>query len=88
MDNTRRLQLEQLIAKGQQARVALSFFDDFEQEQKQKLWEACLERDATAMIQTRHIAQTTADFKSFLQTAVSDGMIAEKDLMMEDTRNG
>ena len=88
MDNTRRLQLEQLIAKGQQARVALSFFDEFETLQKQKLWDAALEKDATALITTRHIAQTTADFKSFLQAAASDGMIAEKDLMMEDTRNG
>ena len=88
MDNTKRLQLENLILRGQQAKTALSFFDAFEKEQKQKLWEACLERDATAMIQTRHIAQTTADFKSFLQAAVSDGMIAEKDLRMEDTRNG
>jgi len=88
LDNARRLQLENLILRGQQAKTALSFFDAFEQEQKQKLWDAALEMDATSMIAARHIAQTTADFKSFLQTAVSDGMIAEKDLMMEDTRNG
>ena len=88
MDNAKRLQLEQLIAKGQQAKVALSFFDAFEALQKQKLWDAALEMDATKLIATRHIAQTTGDFKSFLQAAVSDGMIAEKDLEMEVVRNG
>ena len=88
MDNARRLQLENLILRGQQAKTALSFFDEFEQAQKQTLWDAALEMDATKLIAARHIAQTTADFKSLLQTAVTDGMIAAKDLQMEEIRNG
>lgn len=88
MDNEHRLQLETLIERGQQAKVALSFFDGFEDEQKRRLWAAAQKSDAQMMAAIGHIALTVGAFKDYLTAAISDGKIAEKDLQMEEIKNG
>ena len=87
MDNEKRLRLEQQAARGQQAKAALSFFDEFEQTQKERLWRAAQKSDAHLMTALGLIALTTGEFKNYLLAVAADGMIAEKDLQ-EDTQNG
>ncbi len=88
MDNDRRLSLEQLIEKGQQAKVALTFFDGFEADQKEKLWAAAQKNDSQLITALGYIALTVGNFKAYLQAAVSDGQVAERDLQMEVIKNG
>ena len=89
MDNDAlKLSLEQKIEKGQQAKVALSFFDSFEAAQKEKLWIAAQKNDTQQLTALGYIALTAGAFKSYLQAAVSDGQVAERDLQMEEIRNG
>ncbi len=88
MDNDRRLSLEQLILKGQQAEVALSFFDGFEAQQKERLWKAAQKSDTVMITALGHIALTMGAFKDYLTAAVNDGKVAHKDLQMEEIKNG
>ena len=89
MDNeARKTGLEQKIERGQQARVALSFFDEFEADQKEKLWTAAQKNDSQLITALGYIALTAGAFKSYLQAAVSDGQVAERDLQMEEIQNG
>jgi len=87
LDNEKRLRLEQQAARGQQAKAVLSFFAEFEQQQKERLWKAAQKSDTRLMTALVLIALTTGEFKNYLQTIAADGMIAEKDLQ-EDTKNG
>lgn len=88
LDNAKRLELEQIIERGQSAKIALSFFDDFEVEQKEKLWKAASKSDTQMVTALGYIALTAGTFKEYLLAAVADGTVAEKDLQMEVLKNG
>lgn len=79
-----RVKLEQCALRGQQATVCLSFFDDFERDMKDRLWRATQKNDRPAKEALAYVAMTVDLFKSFLQAAVSDGLIAEKELKGEE----
>ncbi len=87
MDNARRLQLENLILRGQQAKTALSFFIEFEEQQKSRLWEAVQRGDEPKITAISMIARTAGEFRTYLATTAGNGVIAEKELQ-EDTQNG
>lgn len=75
-----RVKLEQQVLKGQQANACLSFFDDFENDMKDRLWQATQKDDRAAKEALAYVAVTTKMFKAFLHSAVGDGVIAEKEL--------
>ncbi|WP_321823106.1 hypothetical protein [Pyramidobacter piscolens] len=79
--------LEQQALRGQQAKTCLSFFDDFERDMKDRLWRATQRNDRPAKEALAYIAMTVELFKSFLQSAVGDGLVAEKELK-EAENNG
>ena len=82
-----RAKLEQQVLKGQQANACLSFFDDFENDMKDRLWQATQKDDRAAKEALAYVAVTIKMFKSFLQSAVGDGLVAEKELK-EAENNG
>lgn len=75
-----RVKLEQQVLRGQQASACLSFFDDFESDMKDRLWQATQKDDRAAKEALAYVAVTVKMFKAFLHSAVGDGVIAEKEL--------
>lgn len=78
MDKQR--ELEKKILRGQQAKEALSFMDDFENNEAQKLWWSSVHCQSDAIERILGMAPLIGEFKSMLEAVVNDGLMAAKDL--------
>lgn len=79
--------LERAALKGQQAAVCLTFLNDFENVQRDKLWTAAMSRDAQTVDTVSRCAAFLGMFRDYLISVKNDGLVAEKSLK-EDQNNG